>query len=354
MGCAAIDKGTNQPNKFLDPKSSESRLPAYSNGMRDDFIQVQYLTAMLTYWADPRVNPKSPVYGKPMVDLSNAYVWAWDARPFPAFPNRRGKWSDGANYARGHWLNGRSGARTLASVVTEICHGAGVTDIDVSGLYGVVRGYVIEDVTNARSALQPLMLRYGFDAIERDGVLRFQMRDGFGAIDVDPDHLAISTDLDGTVEYRREAEAEMTGRVRLRFVQSDSDHDIVAEEAILPDDKTHSVAVNEMPLSMTRGEGRQTAERWLSEARVSRDSARFALPPSMMHLGAGDVVRLSDDDTGARYRIDRLESAGLQLADAVRIEHGVYKLSDIEDEPPTVRPFIWPRCPFCRSSWTCR
>ncbi len=342
LGCAAIDKGTNQPNKFLDPKSSESRLPAYSNGMRDDFIQVQYLTAMLTYWADPQVNPKSPVYGKPMVDLSNAYVWAWDARPFPAFPNRRGKWSDGANYARGHWLNGRSGARTLASVVTEICHGAGVTDIDVSGLYGVVRGYVIEDVTNARSALQPLMLRYGFDAIERDGVLRFQMRDGFGAIDVDPDRLAISADLDGTVEYRREAEAEMTGRVRLRFVQSDSDHDIVAEEAILPDDKTHSVAVNEMPLSMTRGEGRQTAERWLSEARVSRDSARFALPPSMMHLGAGDVVRLSDDDTGARYRIDRLESAGLQLADAVRIEHGVYKLSDIEDEPPTVRPYLAP------------
>ena len=27
LGCAAIDKGTNQPNKFLDPKSSESQLP---------------------------------------------------------------------------------------------------------------------------------------------------------------------------------------------------------------------------------------------------------------------------------------------------------------------------------------
>lgn len=32
LGCAAIDKGTNQPNKFLDPKSSESGLPLYSNG----------------------------------------------------------------------------------------------------------------------------------------------------------------------------------------------------------------------------------------------------------------------------------------------------------------------------------
>ncbi len=342
LGCAAVDKGTNQPNKFLDPKSSESSLPPHSNGLRDDFIQVQYLTATLGYWSEPQNNPVSEIYDGPMLDLSNAYVWAWDARPYPTFPNLRSQWDDGENYARGHWLNGRSGARTLASVVTEICHGAGVTDIDVSQLYGVVRGYAVEDVSDARSALQPLMLRYGFDAIERDGVLRFQTRDDFGAVTLDPDHLAVSSDLDGTVEYRREAEAEMTGRVRLRFVKSDADHDLVAEEAVLPDAQTHAVAVNEMPLSMTRAEGRQTVERWLSEARVSRDTARFALPPSMLHLGAGDVVRLSEQEGSALYRIDRLEKADLQLAEAVRIERGVYTANGLQDDPVAIRPFVAP------------
>ncbi len=342
LGCAAIDKGTNQPNKFLDPKSSESSVPSHSNGLRDDFIQVQYLTAMLGYWSEPKNNPVSEIYGGPMLDMSNAYVWAWDARPFPTFPNLCSQWDDGENYARGHWLNGRSGSRTLASVVTEICHGAGVTEIDVSQLYGVVRGYAIEDVADARSALQPLMLRYGFDAIERDGVLRFQMRNGVGAVALEADHLAVSPDLDGTVEYRREAEAEMTGRVRLRFVQSDADHDLIAEEAVLPDARTHAVAVNEMPLSMTRAEGRQTTERWLSEARVSRDTVRFALPPSLMHLGAGDVVRLSEDDAGALYRIDRLEKADLQLAEAVRIERGIYTANGLQDDPVAEKPFQAP------------
>ncbi|WP_037309876.1 baseplate multidomain protein megatron [Ruegeria halocynthiae] len=342
LGCAAIDKGTNQPNKFLDPKSSESSLPRYSNGLRDDFIQVQYLKATLGYWSDPEINPVSNVYGEPMVDMAHAYVWAWDARPFPTFPNLRSQWSDGANYARGHWLNGRSGARTLASVVTEICHGAGVTDIDVSRLYGVVRGYIVEDVSSGRAALQPLMLRYGFDAIERDGVLQFRMRDGHGVIDLKADHLAMSSDIEGDIEHRREAEAELTGRVRLRFVQSDSDHDIVSEEAVLPDARTHAVSLNEMPLSMTRAEGRQTAERWLSEARVSRETVRFALPPSLLNVGAGDVVRLTEDRTGARYRIDRLEQAELQLVDAVRIESGVYVPSDLPDDGVTAKPFIAP------------
>lgn len=342
LGCAAIDKGTNQPNKFLDPKSSESSLPAYSNGLRDDFMQFQYLRAVLGYWSDPTLNPVSDVYDAPMIDMSNAYVWAWDARPYPTFPNLRSQWSDGENYARGHWLNGRSGARSLASVVTEICHGAGVTDMDTTQLYGVVRGYVIEQVSDARAALQPLMLRYGFDSIERDGVLIFRMRAAQTPQVIDPEQLAISPDVENIIEHRREAEAEMTGRVRLRFVQSDADHDIVSEEAVLPDDQTHSVSVNEMPLSMTRTEGRQTVERWLSEARVSRETVRFALPPSMLNIGAGDVISLSGDEQGARYRIDRLEQAELQLADAVRVEPGVYSASDLPEDPVPERPFVAP------------
>ena len=31
-GLPAVDKGTNQPNKFLDPGSSESALPHHSDG----------------------------------------------------------------------------------------------------------------------------------------------------------------------------------------------------------------------------------------------------------------------------------------------------------------------------------
>ena len=121
MGCAAIDKGTNQPNKFLDPKSSESSLPHYSDGRRDDFVQAQYLRAMTSFWGDADNNPASDIYGEAMIDMSRAHVWAWDARPYPNFPGNVDVWSDGDNYLRGHWLNGRGSSRSLARVVSEIC-----------------------------------------------------------------------------------------------------------------------------------------------------------------------------------------------------------------------------------------
>ncbi len=45
-----------------------------------------------------------------MVDPAHLTLWAWDARPFPYFPDLTDVWSDGANWERGHWLNGTAGA----------------------------------------------------------------------------------------------------------------------------------------------------------------------------------------------------------------------------------------------------
>jgi hypothetical protein len=129
FGCPAIDKGSNEPNTFLDPKSAESLVPHFSTGRRDDVMQAQYLRAVLDYWSDPATNPVSEVYGGPMIDVSRAHAWAWDARPWPAFPHDLKRWSDGANWQKGHWLTGRLDAAPLDLVVAEICEAAGAASL---------------------------------------------------------------------------------------------------------------------------------------------------------------------------------------------------------------------------------
>ncbi|KEJ90214.1 baseplate multidomain protein megatron [Sulfitobacter donghicola] len=343
-GCAAIDKGTNQPNKFLDLKSSESSLPRHSDGARDDLIQMQYLRAMIDYWSKAENNPDGIEYDGPMIDMSRAFAWAWDVRPYPFFPNNRELWSDGESYARGHWLNGRTSSRSLASVVAEICARSGVSSYDTTGLYGLVRGYGVSEVSDARSSLQPLMVRYGFDAIERDGVLKFQMRDGLRETSLDAERFAVSEDLDGITVQSREADATLSGRVRLRFVQADASFDVISEEAVLPDEETHAVSASEFSMLMTRAEGRQVAERWLNEARIARDSVKFALPPSKMPVRAGDVVSIpADQGEGASlYRVDRVDQAEHQQVEAIRIDPEIYDQAPLADELVTLRRFVAP------------
>ncbi len=339
LGCAAVDKGTNQPNKFVDPKSSESSLPRHSNGTRDELIQVQYLRAMHQFWTDPENNPVHDETDVKMLDMERAHVWAWDARPFPYFPNNQDLWTDGENYARGHWINGRTAARSLASAVAEVCERSGVVNYDVSRLFGYVRGYSVPAIDGARSALQPLMLAYGIDAVERDGVLIFKNRDGRETATVLPEKLAVAAEASGLIETVRAPSAEVAGRIRLNYVEANGDYEVRATEAVFPDEATFGVSQSELALSFTAAEGRAVVERWLAESRIARDGARFALPLSELAIGAGDVVRLPSEDGEALYRLDHVEQSGAQMIEAVRVETGVYRPSDRLEEDTTVRPF---------------
>jgi hypothetical protein len=331
-GCAAIDRGTNQPNKFLDPKSSESFLPKHSTGARDDLIQHQYYAAIDAHFGDTQNNPVSGVYGGPMLDLGRCFAWAWDARPFPAFPQRSDLWSDAANYARGHWLNGRATSVPLPRLVQELCGDTG--PLETAGLYGLVRGFELPAPGSARAALQPLMLAYGAEAAERGGRLVFATRDGRADAVLEEDALVLDADAAASVTHAREAEGLSTGAVRTVFREAEGDYATRETEARLPGAMPVSVVTSDLPLVLTGGEGRAIAARWLAEAQVAQDTVTLSLPPSLSHLGTGDVVVLGQ----ARYRIDRVTRADAVAIEGLRVEPGIYRAPPFaEDRPAAIR-----------------
>ncbi|WP_316014553.1 glycoside hydrolase/phage tail family protein [Roseobacter sp. HKCCA0434] len=323
FGCAAIDKGTNQPNVFRDLKSSENAVPHFSTGARDDFIQHQYIQATLGYWAEPGRNPVSELYDGPMLDLAHCFVWAWDARPWPDFPNRIGQWSDGVNFGRGHWISGRQEMATLADVVRDVCARSGVSAVETSRLYGSVAGFEMRDGQSARAGLQPLMLAYGFDCRERDGVLHFFTRDGFADVDLS----GVDAVVEGEPQRVRSAQDERPDRIRVRYVQSDHDYQAGSAEAVIDAEAPMRADGSDLPVALGAGQAKGIAERWLAESLVAREAVSLMLPPSHLALEPGDVVSLD----GANWRIDRIEERGARAIEAVRVEPGVYAAADHPD-----------------------
>jgi hypothetical protein len=338
FGCAAVDKGANQPNRFLDPKSSESALPKYSDGRRDDLMQLAYFQAMAAHWMNSANNPTSAIYDGPMLEFAHSHAWAWDARPYPDFPRHLDLWSDGGNYETGHWLNGRSSGQHLAAVIAEICEGSGLADADVRQAHGLMRGYSISDVTTARAILQPLLLAYPTEVVEREGKVQFRQRNGTRAQLVDPAFLAISADIDGALETSRAADMETPMKLRVSYLEAEGDFAIATADASFPDNSSDVISQSEIPLVLTASEASVMAERWMAEARVGRDTARFALPRSQLGLGAGDTVGLN----GQVYRIDRIEQSDSQLIEAVRIDPLVYEPASVATQPRSWVPYLAP------------
>ncbi|MBN9268487.1 MAG: glycoside hydrolase TIM-barrel-like domain-containing protein, partial [Hyphomicrobium sp.] len=285
IGCPAIDKGANQPNVFVDPKSTESARPYFSTGNRDDLMQRLYLQA-LTEGLDPThpgyiadANPTSPLYGAPMVDLDHVYIYAWDARPYPAFPNNRLAWGDGANWRQGHWLNGRIASQPLSAVVSDILRSHAFERRDVTHLAGVVPGYVIDQIMSAREALQPLELAYFFDSLESEGRIAFRHRG------IDPPVLSLTAseavelkpgaDL---IALARAQETDLPASARIAYAASERDYRRAVAEARRLVGASGRISLAELAIVMEADQASQIAESWLFETWAARERAQFALP----------------------------------------------------------------------------
>ncbi|KQZ14296.1 hypothetical protein ASD44_09595 [Mesorhizobium sp. Root554] len=316
LGCAAVDKGANQPNLFVDPKSTESGWPHYSTRARDDAMQRAWLEAMLGYWTDN--NPVSAAYGGPMVDLGRSTVWCWDARPWPSFPLDR-RWGDADAWEQGHWLSGRLGGAPAAETVRTILQEAGFADFAIEPLPAIVDGVTTGALTSARAMLEALQPLYQFDAVESDGVIKFIARAGRAPVATIEAADLVAPDGGGPVwRQTRAQETDLPDAVKLSFGDPASDDQPGAVEARRSAGGSRRIAELSVPVLVSSNMAALAAERTLHAAWTGRERAEFALPPSMLALDAGDVIRFRP--TGQLLGIDDIAERGARTVSAGRVD----------------------------------
>ena len=128
------------------------------------------LEALLDYWReDGAHNPTSGVYADKMIDMDRAFVWTWDARPYPDFPLRETVWSDGPNWRFGHWIEGRVGAASLSALIAALGRRVRQRHGCSRRSPVLVQGYVIDRPMSPRAAIEPTRRRVPFDAVESEG-----------------------------------------------------------------------------------------------------------------------------------------------------------------------------------------
>lgn len=342
IGCPAVDRGANQPNVFVDAKSAESALPYHSRGMRDDLMQRQYLRAMIgafdpssALYQDGR-NPVSSQYGGRMVDPGRVHVYAWDARPFPAFPSSLETWSDGENWRLGHWINGRIAGAPLAHVIDAMMRDFGHADFDASALFGIVPGYVVDRVMSVRDALQPLGLAYFFDALESGGRIVFRPRSAEPSVlRLRQDELVEVDAEQPLLTLTRGQETELPASAKLFYIASGGDYRQAVAESRRLAGSSARVAQAELPLVLDGEHAGGIAESWLHETWAARERAVFTLPPSQLAVEPGDVLTIETDGGERLFRVTEVSENRARSIEARASDPSVYDAA-----PAPARPVV--------------
>jgi len=155
-GFPSVDLATNQPNVFYDGESVESGFPRYSDGKLDMHIQRLAIWATEKYWANSKM-------------VQNKFLWTWDARPYPLWPDRKDVWIDSPCWYKGHWVQGKLGVVSLGDMVTDLfSHSELAQDkIDVSQLHQTIAGFVINKRSSIKSIIDNLQRAYFFTVTEK-------------------------------------------------------------------------------------------------------------------------------------------------------------------------------------------
>jgi hypothetical protein len=345
IGVPAVDKGANGPNVFPDPKSSESASPPFSTGIRDDLAQARALEAILSRF-DPSLaghqgayNPVSPLYDGSMVDPGRVFVWAWDARPYPAFPDLDEVWADGANWDAGHWITGRIEGLSLDRLVRAILNEYGLA----SGLPatlpldGWLDGYVIDRPMSARGALETLARLLGFDAVASGGAVAWQGRGGRAVIDLSAADLVLPED-GPSLRLARAQETELPHQVEVGFTESEGEYRraAVASRRLAGSSRRESRA--DAAIVTRRAEAQQLADSWLQDLWAGRETAEFELSPRRVEIEPGDVLALATDAGPCLHRVVRLADGPTRRVSTRAVEPAIYRRPGSRVARPRRRP----------------
>lgn len=348
FGCPAINKGTNQPNVFYDPKSSESFVPYFSSGGRDDEIQRQYIRAFMEYWKDNSNNPASGVYSGRMIDTSRMCYWSYDARPWPTFPVDGDAWADQDNWQYGHWISGRIDTVYLPDLLNQLAEDYNVTaDYDFNQAYGSCDGFVIQAKTSFRSSVEPLASLFMFDIIESGATIKAVSQQEARSIATVTlrDIAEAQSGEDEPVVLTRSQASELPVGMTIKYIDIFKEYEMAAVSQRREVVESESEPASETPIVLDYARAQQMVDRLLYSAWAKRTVGEFGLLPEFLYLEAGDVITIDDGNFNKPLRIEGIADAGYRQVTGRSFDLGIFqpgggasRTQKINNQPEAIAP----------------
>lgn len=322
IGCPAIDRGTNQPNVFYDPKSSESKLPFGSTGGRDDLIQYRFMRSQLEFWDNQQSvfdnpNPASTHYNGTMIDVENFWFWAWDARPFPDFPLQQNIWSDGDNWHRGHWLNGRLGGCPIDELIQQLFKDFGFENVIINA-DGFIDGYVLAREGSLEDAVKPLLSFFNISLREEGGNFVLLGKDYQQQLTISHDDLVQEDDVTALMSIRG-SEIDLPQEMHVHHGEVLSDFESATSYSRRIETSSERQVKINLAVNMSKEIAISKADARLRDVWNARDAIKFGLSQKYLHLDIADIIQLEGSKkhyqilTSAQGLYRELEGNGIEL-----------------------------------------
>lgn len=294
-GFSSVDGTSNESNRFYDPESFDGGFPRFSEGRADYFVQRQALQVTEEKWKNSDM-------------IERKFVWCYDARPYPFYPNKMDVWSDGNLWKYGHWLNGKLGGMSVSDLVYGIFDDISMdwNIVKKTTIYDNVEGIAINNRISTNDLLDILQRVYFFDYVEDDGGVSFLSKNTESLYEIkESDLILLRTEGERKVYIETDvvANSELPERLELSFINKDFDYQLGNTYSERNSVETGKVDFKSIPAVLSEHKARQVAETSLYSEWLERMIYTFVLPIKYLHLEPTDVVTLKCDNLPLKLKV---------------------------------------------------
>ena len=304
-GFPSVDCCTNQPNVFYSNGSFDSAFPRYSNGNIDFKAQRLAIIASEKAWQNSEC-------------VEEMFLYTWDARPYPYFPNLKEVWNDADCWKYGHFINGKGSSATLANIVNYLCKKVGFNDgdFDTSLLKNdFIDGYILNDKRSVLNHLKVLATAYNFDAYIDSGKIYFKSLNDTQNHCINADNLIFNTQ-NKQIEFTTEhlSDTNLPSSVELAYIDIDKEYTVSTAIAKDNSNAKSSYAFSaQIPMNISQAQ--EIAWRVLSNLSNQKTMYCFHLPISFLKISPLDTITITFD---GRQHLIRVKS--IKIIDGIIIE----------------------------------
>jgi len=280
FGFPSIDKAPNQPNVFFDPKCTDGGTPKYSSAGTDFSVQRTAIKGFLEYWQTQEY-------------IEEMFLWTWDARPYPAWPHGN-IWSDNHLWEKGHWVNGKFGACSLAEIIIELSNRCGIDirKINISTIDEVVDGFILNKILSAIDAINSLRIFYFFDIIANEHEKIQFLKRGSGNLEYISDNALIKLSDNSYLKQTEIPEENIIGKLNINFIDRFDNYNncytYISNESV-----SNSPTLNvKIPIILSLPEIERIGGLILKNASIESKVIKFLIPTIFHEFKPGDFLIL--------------------------------------------------------------
>ncbi|AHC39074.1 glycoside hydrolase/phage tail family protein [Ehrlichia muris] len=286
-GFQSIDNCTSQPSISIDYQYNKN--PIFSKGYVDFRAQKIAINGTIKTWENSDI-------------VEQMFLWGWDIRPYPYFPQLKTTWEDSKNWQIGYWIQEKLSLLEISHIIYDLLKSTGLQNnqIKIQDLNNAIDGYIITERQSVKSILNVLKDLYDFEIVEQDNKLAIIEKNQLVQYDIPLDDI-LSNNKSNTKKITKTNSSNLINSINFMYINKNHEYNVSSQHIKIPYSKDTTIQTIQVPIVLNDEQAKTIAENILNKKSNNKYNFYLTLPIKYAWLNISDIIQVQYNN--ALYKI---------------------------------------------------